>query len=146
MKNFSEKQARMYNLITIHGLNLIDFFDLPKHTAPVKLCKKLHSLEIKLNRIMCNMCNTNNVEGIEPSRENNWQPPETTEEAQDELLKAYMQKLLKIIGPKNAEKVFFNHDPRGYSMKMTTEASKAWPGHKDWGGYGIIAPDLTPER
>jgi hypothetical protein len=143
----TSKKVEMYRQIETHGHDLINFFGLPADTDPVKLCKKLHSLETRLNRIMCNLCNTNNVHGLEPRRINGVYTvaPETTEEDQDALFEDYKAKLYKIIGAENCDKVFFNHDPRGYSMKITEAASKAWPGHKDFGGYGIIAPDYTPE-
>ena len=70
--------------------------------------------------------------------------PETSEEDQDKLFEAFEKKLYRIIGAGNADKVFFNHDPRGYSMKIKEDISKSWPGHKDFGGYGILAPDFTP--
>lgn len=41
--------------------------------------------------------------------------------------------------------VFLNRDPRGYSLKIESEWTKehAPELYQDWGGYGIIAPDLT---
>ena len=38
--------------------------------------------------------------------------------------------------------MFFNFDARGYALKFFEDFSKDKPIHKDWGGYGIIAPDF----
>ena len=42
----------------------------------------------------------------------------------------------------NTFNMFFNTDARGYSLKFFENFSKDKPIHKDWGGYGIIAPDF----
>jgi len=36
-------------------------------------------------------------------------------------------------------------DPRGYALKLDDEWTRANAPHihRDWGGYGILAPDLT---
>lgn len=42
--------------------------------------------------------------------------------------------------------VILNRDPRGYALKIDDEWMRAHRDvvlHRDWGGYGIIAPDLT---
>jgi hypothetical protein len=42
------------------------------------------------------------------------------------------------------EKGFFiNTDPRGYALKVKSELAGKLP--QDWGGYGLIAPDLSEE-
>lgn len=45
--------------------------------------------------------------------------------------------------------IFINRDPRGYALKVNDEwqreqkkAGKPYIGHEDWGGYGIIAPEI----
>lgn len=147
MKN--KKQIEMYQRITAHGENLKKLFNLPAETDPVKLCKKLFTIEKQLNRIMCNLCNTNNVQGIEAGRVNGvWvTPPETTEEEQDKIFDGFRAKLEKIVGKHDF--IFFNHDPRGYSLKIKDSYMKEYwekTGAKieaDWGGYGIIAPDFS---
>ena len=45
------------------------------------------------------------------------------------------------------EKIFFNGDPRGYALKLSTQYTRYIRScniniHQDWGGYGIIAPDF----
>ena len=43
--------------------------------------------------------------------------------------------------------VFLNRDPRGYALKIKSEWMEARRDsvrlHRDWGGYGILAPDLS---
>jgi hypothetical protein len=58
---------------------------------------------------------------------------------------AKVNKLLGTYGHVDAVPVFINRDPRGYALKVSSETVKAFnldlP--TDWGGYGIIAPDLS---
>lgn len=53
--------------------------------------------------------------------------------------------------------VFLNRDPRGYALKIDDQwirdratristNGETYPLHTDWGGYGIIAPDLSEDR
>lgn len=38
---------------------------------------------------------------------------------------------------------FINGDPRGYALKIDPDVRKLPAGmHKDWGGYGILAPEI----
>jgi len=43
--------------------------------------------------------------------------------------------------------VFLNLDPRGYALKIDDAWMRANDArlHQDWGGYGILAPDLSEE-
>lgn len=40
--------------------------------------------------------------------------------------------------------VFLNRDPRGYALKIDDEWMRKHDAklYRDWGGYGIIAPDI----
>lgn len=38
--------------------------------------------------------------------------------------------------------IFINRDPRGYQLKIDDAYAAGLVIHKDWGGYGIIAPDI----
>ena len=38
--------------------------------------------------------------------------------------------------------MFLNTDARGYALKFFEDFSKDKTIHKDWGGYGLIAPDF----
>ena len=58
--------------------------------------------------------------------------------------KSLIPRLAKIIGAENMDKIYVNHDPRGYTLKLTeTESLKHTSLFKDWGGYGILAPDFS---
>ena len=49
--------VKMYRNISNHGENLKKVFSLPADTDPVKLCKKLFSLETKAHRLAEQYCN-----------------------------------------------------------------------------------------
>ena len=123
------QKERMYARITAHGENLIRIFDL-HGTDPVTLCKKLHSLEVQAHAV------------IEQYMNGEIDDPELDQYTEKKLIPA----LTRIIGGCNyAGKVFINHDPRGYALKLTEEATKEALDyginiHRDWGGYGILAP------
>ena len=147
-----DKKAEMYKRIEKHGNDFIKLFNLSPDTDPVKLCKQLFSLENKVHRVMCNLCNTNNVQGIAPGyaysgRGNKvWNQIETSEEEQEKIFDGFKRKLENIIGIHSF--VFFNHDPRGYALKIKDTYIQANDirMYTDMGGYGIIAPDFNIER
>lgn len=121
------KHDRMYLEIVKNGNALIEFFDLPNQD-PVALSKKLFRLEYKAHRFTEDYCNgkieTDQWEGVS-----------------DKILAS----LEKIIGKKNMNKVFVNGDARGYALKIDDKYRDKM--HKagitrDFGGYGIIAPDF----
>jgi hypothetical protein len=118
----STQKERLYQRIEKHGYDLIAIFSLPPiSTDPIKLCKQLRRAELKLNAAFTKACN---------------QEHDTTKaEAQTRLY------LTKILGPQAAARIRFNHDPRGYALKIDLEPGQHL--YRDWGGYGIIAPDLT---
>lgn len=68
-----------------------------------------------------------------------------SEEAWDnftESIKEEVQALFK----QNLDGFFVNGDPRGYALKIQTEQMKAYETirlHQDWGGYGILSPEIT---
>ena len=120
------KQDKMYQRIEKHGKTLCRVFGFNENDDPVKLCKRLFSLENKAPKATTDYCN-----GIIETEQ--WAS------VSDELY----SKLEKIIGKCNIHKVFINTDARGYALKFTEEISDLYPElHKDWGGYGIIAPDF----
>lgn len=121
------KKVEMYNRITDHGRQLIDVFSLPKDTDPVDLCKKLKRLETKATGLTTAYCN-GTVEDIE--------------DALDKILDK-VDGILKFRS--KGIPVFINRDPRGYALKIDDGYIRASNIniHRDWGGYGIIAPDLS---
>jgi len=123
------KKQIMYDRINAHGQQLKNIFKLDPNIDPVKLCKQLFRLENKAHRLAEDGCN-GVIYDTEPQAE--------------EILK----KVCKILNISyEADRVFFNGDPRGYSLKFTTRYSRYLRScniniHQDWGGYGIIAPDF----
>ena len=112
----------MYKRIKKHGDSLKTIFNLDVDS--VKLCKQLFRLENKAHKLATDYCN-----GVVNG--------DSTEiESQKILSKA--AKLLNT----NTFNMFFNFDARGYALKFFEDFSKDKPIHKDWGGYGIVAPDF----
>ena len=117
--------VKMYNNIVKHGENLKKAFNLPADTDPVQLCKKLFSLETKAHRLAEQYCN----DDIEMEQ---W------EAETDKILNA----VNKILDYKNKGiSVFANGDARGYTLKIKAKDTPSYL-FKDWGGFGIIAPDF----
>ena len=137
------QKAEMYAEIQKHGENLNSIFNTG--IEPVKLCKKLRSLEKKANKIAMDFCNG---EG-----------GATTDNVDNKIF-PIMGKVYSILnnGVYNDDRphkrqvpVFFNSDARGYQLKINDGyvnllklAGKDI--YTDWGGYGIIAPDFTPNN
>ena len=107
-----------------HGMDLLAMFPNATERDPIKLCKKLRRIETRANRAACDACNTN-------AGADAW------ESESERALKAVSRVLA-------TDRVWINGDPRGYSLKvdLTPEEVKAGPLHKDWGGNGIIAPEI----
>lgn len=122
------KKERMYEQIRNHGENLNRIFGL--NEDPVKLAKKLHSLEVKAHKLATDYCNGEN--GV------------TTENWDDKCFPILLA-VNKILDYKIKNiPVFINGDARGYALKIkdkyTSEHNLQI--HKDWGGYGILAPEF----
>lgn len=125
----NQKQAE---LIAAHGRQLQEIFPATRKIDPVELCRKLRRLEAQGQSIALRGCNG-------PQWPANGKGSEQA--AIDELmakLRAYTE--YEAAGVP----VFFNHDPRGYSLKIDDKWTRehAPQLHKDWGGYGIIAPEI----
>ena len=120
-------KQRMIERITRHGENLLAIFPNATEQDPIKLCKRLRRWEAKATRATTAYCNGDVSEcAVETSY--------------------IVQKVRALLGLKASDKrVFVNQDPRGYALKIddawTRDNAPAL--HRDWGGYGIIAPDLT---
>lgn len=123
------KQAAMYQRIQKHGQDLKRIFGIDGD--PIQICNKLRRLELKANRKACDYCNgAINTE--------DW-------EIYSERAKG---KLLDIIGHRWADAVFINSDPRGYTLKIDDQwlqMRNEYNIHRDWGGYGILAPDFSEQ-
>jgi hypothetical protein len=139
----STKKQRMYENIEKHGKDLINFFGLPEDTDAIKLCKRLFRIEKKAHHATTCLCNTNTLDLLELNQYTGYDVIQATEEEQDAFFDGIERALSKIIGADNLKKCFINHDPRGYALKIRSEDAKDAKIHKDWGGYGIIAPDFN---
>jgi len=115
--------------INKHGKDLKRFFNLNKNIDPAKLSKSLRRLENKAHAITTKECNEGATE-------------QTTKE-----LNIILNKVNDILNFRTQGiKVFINGDARGYALKIDSDNKKLKEDfyfYKDWGGYGIIAPDLN---
>ena len=113
--------------VRAHGLILLTLFPKATERDPVKLCRKLRRLEADGHRLAEDRCNLDLGESVVAARRNK--------------ILADLDALLDF----RDIPVFLNGDPRGYALKIESEWTRAHaPGlQRDWGGYGIIAPDLS---
>ena len=58
-----------------------------------------------------------------------------------------VSKVAKILNT-STDNIYFNGDPRGFALKFSEDFSRTLPTnfYKDFGGYGIIAPDFRIDR
>ena len=133
----STKKQRQAEQIKVHGENLLAIFPNATERDPIALCKKLRRLEAKAQAIALRLCNGPEYPG--------------GYDEVDALTGAILAKVNAILGNtgKNPVPVFINRDPRGYALKIKSEymAGAGWIAQwalmRDWGGYGIIAPEIT---
>ena len=130
MPTTKEKNEIMYKNIIEHGKDLKRVFNLDSSIDEIKLCKALFKIENKAHSIATDFCNY----GYESEKE--------TEKIIDNIL----NKVDKLLNFKNQKiPVFFNGDPRGFTLKIEDsymKENKIYPFYSDWGGYGIIAPSF----
>lgn len=118
------RKQKQYANIAEHGQNLLAIYPQAKEKEPVKLCKKLHRLEREAHGIGLQLCNG----------------PEMQEEEQDKRVDRVLEKVNALLGP--GPDIFINLDPRGYALKIDYAEAKPLKIHKDWGGFGIICPEI----
>ena len=129
MTTTANKKIEMYARIKKHGEDIKKIFSLPADTDPIKLCKKLRQYEIKAQR----------VQDIHAAGK-------YEEAAREEALLLVGLVILTLKQTSGNEfGIFINRDQRGYALKIPSEIvkEKNLTIHKDWGEYGIIAPDLN---
>lgn len=137
--------AEQSKAIEQHGRNLLDIFPNATERDPVKLCKKLRALEARGAALALRLCNG---------------PQFPNEDDAEKISEAILSKVNVLLGNlKYAKKdrtihmvvpIFVNLDPRGYALKISDEwlreRSHGHPSavriHTDWGGYGILAPEI----
>ncbi len=154
--------------ISTHGQNMLVIFPNATERDPVALCKKLRRLEAKAEALALENCNVGvpddeyerrtkailtkvnallgNVNEYQPKtgakcgcrrgvQRDNCSNCEGTGQVVD---------FRDIRNRKPLVPVFLNGDPRGYSLKIDDEWMRAKRPrlHSDWGGYGILAPEI----
>jgi len=138
------KHDRMYQQIEEHGANLNAIFNTDFDN--IKLCKKLRQLEVKAHHATTCLCNTNTLDRLELTREEErtgLYPKQATEDEQDAFFGAILNKVDKILNFRAKHiPVFINHDPRGYALKVKDCRENNLKIYQDWGGYGILAPEF----
>ncbi len=128
MKTILSRKEQMYSKIKQHGENLNAIFNTG--LKPIALCKKLRRLEVKAHKLAEDYCNGNGVNS------ENW-------EIKCEPILKQVERILGM-NRKNAG-FFINGDCRGYALKIESDivAENALAIYRDWGGYGILAPDFS---
>ena len=123
----TKAKIRQYKVIEKHGENLKAIFGVK--TDAIKLCKQLRRLETQGEKIAVDFCNGD----IDQSEF-------------EALSESLLEKLDKIICFKEKDiPVFLNGDCRGYALKIRSEHvhDNDLNIHKDWGGFGILAPEIN---
>jgi len=123
--NTNSKKVELYKLIKKHGDNLKKLFNLDKSVDSIKLCKSLFRLENKAQKLTLDFAN-----GV------------IDQNYFDKKIEPLLIKVENILNVLD-QPIFVNNDPRGYAFKISDTYVKNKEIFKDWGGYGIIAPDLT---
>lgn len=123
------------NQVRQHGENLIAIFGLRPDTDPVRLCKELRRKEGRGSRSATDYCNG-----------------DLTMAQYGKAAKALRTEVIAFLVKNGADgnstairEIYINGDPRGYCLKLNSEytATLSTPIHRDWGGYGILAPEFN---
>ena len=136
MKTLERNEA-----IIKHGEKLNTIFNTG--LEPMALCKKLRRIEKKASFATTCLCNTNTLNLLEFNRYTGYDAKQATEAEHDKFFDGIRASLRKVLGEKADTLVFINFDPRGYALKIKSEKAEGLDIYKDWGGFGIIAPDLS---
>lgn len=121
------KREEMAARIVAHGNNLLAIFPNATERDPDKLSRKLRRIEVAAARGAVDYCNG-----------------EMDSDGWEHFSAAMLGKVARLLNPGDVP-VFINGDPRGYTLKIGDSWVKEHRAtiHRDWGGYGILAPDLT---
>lgn len=113
--------------IEAHGRNLLAIFPDATERDPVNLCRKLRRIETCVDRRNVEQCSVGMPDG-------QW-------ERLGDKARADLCKLLGI--PVDDPRIVINGDPRGHALKIDCDHMRPEIKlHRDWGGYGIIAPEI----
>ena len=134
------KKELMYNNIKRHGENLNNIFNTG--IEPIELCKKLLRVERKAHLATTCLMNTNTLNLLERNKFTGYDLKDATEKEVEVFFNGIEKQLVKILGEKAKDLVYINFDARGYAIKIKSEKAKDLNIHKDFGGFGIIAPEF----
>ena len=167
------KRNELLARIEQHGRNLLAIFPQAKEQDPVKLCKQLRKIEARANSVALRLCNGPQYREGEDDRITDAILQQVNTLLGN--VTAYKPKTGAACGCKRGVQrdncpscegtgrvvdfhairnrrplvpVFVNRDPRGYALKIDDEWMRARQEVRlatDWGGYGILAPDLREE-
>ena len=116
------QKKELYENITAHGNNLKKLFKLDNSVDSVKLCKSLFKLENQAQKLALEYCNYGNLD--------------------NDAVESILKKAGVLLNITDINQIFFNGDARGYALKISDNFCKDKEIFKDWGGYGILAPDF----
>jgi hypothetical protein len=126
--------------ITKHGEQLNAIF----HTGldPVVLCKKLRRIEGSAHKLAEDACNGYDQRGVVIDFESLAYTKRETQ-LKDRLAQTLGDTWMTL----DRLGVFINLDPRGYALKIDDESMRAHnlELYRDWGGYGILAPEFDKD-
>jgi hypothetical protein len=113
--------------VRAHGANLQRIFPATRDLDPLTLCRRVRRIERDAEDLFTRAC----CEEVHDLEE------------QCDRLESRLDALLRF--SEAGVPVFLNRDPRGYALKIQDEWINEHARHfyQDWGGYGIIAPDLS---
>ena len=155
------KKIRQYEQIKSHGENLLHLFPNATEKDPIALYKKLRRLETAAHAIALRLCN-----GPEYAEGEADQACASILAKVNTILGNPGSVGIRLGGKPNVP-VFINRDPRGYALKIAesymVERREQWDRqiakqgkkaclpsywaflrlHRDFEGYGIIAPEIT---
>jgi hemoglobin-like flavoprotein len=122
----AKQKERMYQQIEKHGNDLKTIFNLTGD--PIQICRRVHLLEAKAHKLATDYCNG-----------------DITTEQWEGVSEGILERLDKVLNFVNQGiPVIVNGDARGYTLKIKDRYVRehSLDIHRDWGGYGIIAPDF----
>lgn len=124
------KRDRMLERIRKHGKSLLAAFPDAVEEDPDRLCRALRRIEVKIHAMAEQVCNGT-----------------ADYDAWERASDAALAKVRGILRPSGAlsDALEINGDPRGYALKISDSAVRNLRIHRDWGGYGILAPDLSQD-
>lgn len=127
--------AKTREAIERHGRQLLALFPGATEQNPVALCKKLRRIETVAHRISERLCGDSSY---------------TYDQADADTAHVMRRvtDLLGLVGVDGERAVcdcglFVNRYPRGYALKVSSDWAHDRDIYRDWGGYGILAPDLN---